>query len=278
MSILVEILSNKKDELRESKRQLSFDDLKEKTLKDSPCIKHKKTFIESIKSTKFPSIIAEVKKASPSKGIIRADLNPLQTALDYQSAGASAISVLTDQKYFKGDLDYLKEISASVNLPTLRKDFIIDEYQIYEAKLVGASAILLIAAALTQEELANLYLKSTELELSTLIEIHNEPELRKISPIIKENSKNCLLGINNRNLNTFKTDLNTTKELCQQIKVEFQDTDIGIVSESGIETSDDLSLLKTFGANAFLIGESLVKQGSPLNNLKTLIKQSQDNK
>ena len=198
------------------------------------------------------ALIAEVKKASPSAGVICPNFDPVRIAKEYEAAGASCLSVLTDEKFFQGSLDYLRQIREAVKLPLLRKDFIIDERQILEAIEWGADAILLIVAILTDEQLANFHSLATEAGLAVLVEVHDEEELEralKISP--------ALLGVNNRNLKTFKVDLATTEKLASRI------TSRGslLVAESGIHTRADVERLQKCGAGAILVGESLVKQG-----------------
>jgi indole-3-glycerol phosphate synthase len=195
------------------------------------------------------SFICEVKKASPSKGIIAADFPWLQIALEYESAGAAAISVLTEPDYFLGSDQYLKEIAAAVAIPTLRKDFVIDPYQIYEAKILGAKAVLLICSLLDAETLAGYIKTAGELGLSSLVEIHDEAEAEQA---VKAGAK--IIGINNRDLKTFKVDLAVTARLRSLIPA-----DILTVAESGIKSPEDVRVLSGIGINAVLVGESLMK-------------------
>jgi indole-3-glycerol phosphate synthase len=194
------------------------------------------------------SFICEVKKASPSKGVIAEDFPYLQIAKEYEAAGASAISVLTEPEFFKGKNKYLQSIAKEVKIPVLRKDFIIDEFQIYEAKFLGASAVLLICAILENEKLKGFIELARSIGLSALVETHNEAEV--------ENALNAgakIIGINNRNLKTFNVDLQTTKRLCKLIP-----SDVIKVSESGIKTPQDMQFLKKCGVDAVLIGESFM--------------------
>ena len=195
------------------------------------------------------SFICEVKKASPSKGIIAEDFPYLGIAKSYEKAGADAVSVLTEPEFFKGSGEYLREISQSISLPCLRKDFIIDEYQIYEAKTLGASAVLLICAILDDEKLKSYLELAHSLGLSALVETHNREELMRAV-----NSGAEIIGVNNRDLKTFNVDLNTTKQL-------FAKAPSGkiLVSESGIHTESDIELVKAAGANAVLIGEAFMR-------------------
>jgi indole-3-glycerol phosphate synthase len=204
---------------------------------------------ETALQTKSISFICEVKKASPSKGIIAEDFPYLQIAKEYEMAGASAISVLTEPEFFKGKNEYLQDIAKEVKIPLLRKDFIIDEFQIYEAKFLGASAVLLICAILENEKLKRYIELAHSIGLSALVETHSKTEV--------ENALNAgakIIGINNRNLKTFEVNLQTTKELCELIP-----NNIIKVSESGIQTPEDMQFLASCGVNAVLIGESFMR-------------------
>lgn len=195
-------------------------------------------------------VIAEVKKASPSKGVIREDFDYLEIARIYEQNGASALSILTDRNFFQGSIDYLSEIRHHVSIPLLRKDFVIDEYQIFEARGYGADAVLLIAAVLDDKELHDFVELAFNLGMAPLVEVHDEAELERT---LKTNAE--LIGINNRNLQTFKTDLNTTIRLINNIP-----DDRTVITESGINTREDINLLKDAGVDAFLIGESLMRE------------------
>jgi indole-3-glycerol phosphate synthase len=209
-------------------------------------------------SYKSMALIAEVKKASPSAGVICANFDPVRIAREYEAAGASCLSVLTDEKFFQGSLDYLRQIRAAVKLPLLRKDFIIDERQILEAIEWGADAILLIVAILTDEQIAVFHSLATDAGLAVLVEVHDEEELaraRKIAP--------ALVGVNNRNLKTFKVDLATTERLAAKLaEGGWSAAPPLLVAESGIHTRADVARLLQCGARAILVGESLVKQGN----------------
>jgi len=216
------------------------------------------------------ALIAEVKKASPSMGVICKDFDPVRIAKEYEAAGASCLSVLTDEKFFQGSLDYLRQIRAAVKLPLLRKDFIIDERQILEAAEWGADAILLIVAILTDEQLAKFHALATEAGIAVLVEVHDEEELEralKISP--------SLIGVNNRNLKTFKVDLATTERLAAKLedgglKMAKSSSPL-LVAESGIHSRADVERVKKCGAGAILVGESLVKQGDIGAKVRELI-------
>jgi indole-3-glycerol phosphate synthase len=216
-------------------------------------------FIAALRAHR-PAIIAEVKRASPSKGDILPGLDPAAVARDYAAAGAAAISVLTD-RHFKGSLDDLRAVRGAVDLPLLRKDFIFDPYQLYEARAAGADCVLLIAAMLQEGELRSLTSLARELRMAALIEVHDATEFTLARKIDAE-----LIGINNRDLHTFKTDIATTEALLASY-----DGDALIVSESGIETATDLNRLNVAGARGFLIGESLLRGGAPRATLAALI-------
>ncbi len=194
-------------------------------------------------------LIAEVKKASPSAGTIAEEFDPVVQAKAYDAAGASAISVLTDAKYFQGRLDYLARVRQEVSVPVLRKDFIIHEVQIYEAIIAGADAILLIVAALDQDTLVDLLEKAHTFQLEVLVEVHDEEELHRAL-----DTEAHILGINNRNLKTFEVDLRTTERISEEVPDDYV-----LVSESGIKTPQDASLVHSWGADAVLVGESLMR-------------------
>ncbi len=199
------------------------------------------------------SLIAELKKASPSKGVIREVFEPLSLAADFEDAGASALSVLTEPVYFKGELSYLERVSAQISLPTLRKDFILDERQIYEAKLAGASAVLLIVAILDYKQLNDLFDCATDLGLSVLVEVHSYQELESALSLPHLD----IVGVNNRDLTHFETDTKRVLEMISQIKDER--SSCLIVAESGYSTQEQLEVLEESGVDAVLIGEGLAK-------------------
>ena len=207
------------------------------------------------------AVIAEIKKASPSKGVIRKDFDPAEIAVSYAEHGATCLSVLTDEKYFQGHADFLKAARAACSLPVLRKDFMVDPYQVYEARLMGADAILLIAAALGDPMMSDLEQAATALGLDVLVEVHNEEELERALQL-----ETPLLGINNRDLKTFETTLDTTLGMLSKIP-----QDRVVISESGIHTPADISLLRQSGVNAFLIGEAFMREQDPGVALEQLI-------
>lgn len=207
-------------------------------------------FLQALRDTSDLALIAEIKKASPSAGMIRADFDPAALAKAYENAGATCLSILTDQPFFHGHEDYLKAARAACALPALRKDFILDPYQVYEARAIGADAILLIVAALEDSRLAELESIALDLGMDVLIEVHDKKELERALAL-----RSPLIGINNRNLKTMITSLDTFRELSSGIP----DNKL-LVAESGLKTHADLLDLRAHGAKAFLIGESLMKQ------------------
>ena len=215
------------------------------------------------------NLIAEIKRASPSAGIIREDFDPTAIATEYAAAGAGAISVLTDEKYFQGSLDDLRAVREAVDLPILRKDFIIDPFQVYEARAAGADAILLIAAALPVGELMDLMILSAELRMTALVEVHDTDELlqvRSMSLVGFPHGCYSLLGINNRDLTTFEVDVRTTVRLKSLLSEETP-----VVSESGIQTAEDVELLRRAGVKAILVGESLMRSDDIARAIEELI-------
>ena len=244
MNILDEIVSNTKSKLEYRKIQKSIDEIyveiSNKTFKKS-------IFKESL-TNKTEAIIAEIKKASPSAGIISKDFDPVSKAKEYEALGASALSILTEEDYFFGSTDYLKAVREISNLPILRKDFIVDEYQIYESKLIEADCILLIASILTDSDLKNFSKIADNLGLDYIMEVHDKDELRRVSDF-----ENAIIGVNNRNLKTFEVDIKNSITLRQQF-----DKDNVFVSESGIKSKKDIEKLKENNISVFLIGESLM--------------------
>jgi len=209
----------------------------------------KETNFKKSLQNKAEAIIAEIKKASPSAGIISDNFDPVLKSKEYESFGASALSILTEEDYFLGNIEYLKDVKAITSLPILRKDFIVDEYQIYESKLIGADCILLIASILNDEELKNFSEIAERLKLDYIIEVHDEEELQRV-----KHFSNAIIGVNNRNLKTFDVDINNSVEL----KKIFEGENI-FIAESGIKSKKDIEYLKQHNINVFLIGESLMK-------------------
>ena len=257
-SYLDKILSTKALEVDQQKSLLNLDDIKLRIDDASP----RKGFINAIQERNkkgLVSVIAEIKKASPSKGIIREDFSPTEIAKQYETNGATCLSILTDEKYFQGSLDYLKQVRTQVEIPLLRKDFIVDEYQIYQSKLYGADCILLIVSALTDNQLIEYKSIAEELSLDVLVEVHNQQELERILTM-----NFSLIGINNRNLSTFEVSLETTRELSRQ------SGEATLVSESGIRNKKDIEEILSYGVLNFLVGESFMRAEDPGNELKKL--------
>ena len=254
MDILRKIVEHKKRELSEKKTKFNLTVLREEAEK----LKVPYDFKEAL-SGEGINIIAEVKKASPSKGVIREDFDPVEIAKAYERGGAKAISVLTDEKFFQGSPFYLRQVAEAVKLPVLRKDFIIDEFQIYGAKALGASSYLLIAAILSDSELKDFIDLGRELGMEPLVETHTEEEVERA---LKAGAE--IIGVNNRDLKTFTVSLSTTLKLLPLIKSEGKLS----VSESGIKGKEDLIMLKEAGVDAFLIGETLMRSENPEALLK----------
>ncbi|MAH80008.1 MAG: indole-3-glycerol phosphate synthase [Gammaproteobacteria bacterium] len=245
MNILDEIVAKTKSKLEEKKQGLSLEELSSKI--DFKNLKET-NFKKSLQN-KTEAIIAEIKKASPSAGIISDNFDPVLKSKEYESFGASALSILTEEDYFLGNIEYLKDVKATTSLPILRKDFIVDEYQIYESKLIGADCILLIASILNDKELKNFSETAERLKLDYIIEVHDEDELQRV-----QHFSNAIIGVNNRNLKTFDVDIKNSVEL----KKIFEGENI-FIAESGIKSKKDIEYLQQHNINVFLIGESLMK-------------------
>tara|TARA_Y100001978_G_scaffold12869_1_gene10282 strand:- start:324 stop:1082 length:759 start_codon:yes stop_codon:yes gene_type:complete len=245
MNILEEIVAKTKSKLEEKKQRVSLEELSSKIDFENL----KETNFKKSLQNKAEAIIAEIKKASPSAGIISDDFDPVSKSKEYESFGASALSILTEEDYFLGNIQYLKDVKATTSLPILRKDFIVDEYQIYESKLIGADCILLIASILNDEELKNFSEIAERLKLDYIIEVHDEEELQRV-----QHFTNAIIGVNNRDLKTFDVDINNSVEL----KKTFEGENI-FIAESGIKSKKDIEYLQQNNINVFLIGESLMK-------------------
>lgn len=259
-NILDEIVSHKETEVDLLREKNPLAALKKQVLTAPPT----RDFVAALRQGKTkPALIAEVKKASPSKGVLREDFDPVAIALSYQQGGASCISVLTDAKFFQGSFDNLEKIRAAVNLPLLCKDFIIYPYQMYLARVRGADAVLLIAAILSDQDLQYFIKIAKLLNMAALIEVHTLAELDRVLAL----DDVSLVGINNRNLEDFSVDLQTTCQMLAARASQLQQRGILVVSESGLHNPETIALVASAGVEAVLIGESLVKQ----QNLETAI-------
>lgn len=253
--ILDEICQQREIQLQTEKKRCSLAEMR--TLAEHA--EQKPSFIQALQK-KGLSCICEVKKASPSKGLIRPDFQPVALAKEYELAGADCISCLTEEHYFQGSSEYLKNIAETVKIPVLRKDFVIDEYQIYEAKFLGASAILLIASVLEFSRMKNYFELAHSLNLDCLVEVHTVQEIETVQQLNPQ-----LLGVNNRNLKTFEVDLSTTAKLSH-----FRQAGQLFVSESGIKNNEDMLTVQKNGADAVLIGETLMRSENITNTLHAL--------
>lgn len=249
-NLLAEIYQQKLIEVREAKKHMALDEICRKI----KCFENKpKDFIAALKNKiaqNKPALICEIKKASPSRGLIRQDFDAAELAQTYEQAGAACLSILTDKKYFQGSNEYLMQGRANSSLPILRKDFMVDKYQIYEAKMLGADCILLIVAMLDDSKLHELEQCALEIGLSVLIEVHDEEEMARA---LKMQSK--LVGVNNRNLKTLEVDLQNSVRMASLVPQGWT-----LVGESGIKTKEDIAMLQKVGINCFLIGEHFMSQ------------------
>lgn len=256
--ILDDIVAHKRTELAVQKQAVSIDQLQ-----DMPFFHATPApFLRTLQQHPGRAIIAEVKKASPSKGIIRTNFDPLSLAQTYAASGAVAVSVLTDQKFFQGHLDYLCRIRENLGLPLLRKDFVFDPYQIYEARAYGASAILLIVAILSDSQMKELGALASSLNLDCLVEVHDEAELERALAC-----QVSLLGINNRDLRTFQTTIETSQRLMPYVPAG-----VTVVSESGLARAEQLAHLEAQGVRAFLIGETFMAAPDPGEPLRAMLR------
>jgi len=244
--ILKEIINKKKEKLVLAKQAMPEEEIKLKLAE----LASPRPFIEAINKPRVISLIAEIKKASPSRGIIRDDFNHIEIAKIYQDVGVQALSVLTEEDYFQGNINYINEIKAVVNLPILRKDFIFESYQVYESRFYGSDAILLIADILSKDKIIELTQLAQSLGMDCLVEVHEEKELKKVLTL----KDVPLIGINNRNLRTLEVDLKTTEKLFTLIPKSKI-----VVVESGLKKSQDILFLKILGINAVLIGEAFME-------------------
>ncbi len=258
ISVLTKILEHKKCEIARLERSLTVSEIRARAEEGLPV----RDFASALLSPEKPRIIAEIKKASPSKGVIAKDFDPVLTGKQYQQNGAAAVSVLTDERFFKGDLSYLPAVKKEILLPVLRKDFLINSHQIYESRAAGADAVLLIVAAMQSvSQLSDLLELSRSLGMESLVEVHTESEVEKALEV-----RSNIIGINNRNLDNFDVNLSVSGKLAPMIR-----KDKITVSESGINSPDDMRFLAEYGVDAFLIGESFMKSSSPGESLSGMI-------
>ncbi len=263
-NILEEIVWYKDIEINNFKKSLSLNDL----INQIDNLPSTKGFINGlIRSKNNPAVIAEVKKASPSKGVIREDFDPQKIVSIYERSGASCISVLTDKKFFQGGFEILKDVRAHTDLPLLCKDFIISPYQVYKARLFGADAILLIAAILKDSDLIYLKKIADQLKMDVLVEVHNREEMDRVLSL----NSFKLVGINNRDLKTFQTDLKVSFDLMNKYSDYTTDKKVIFISESGIKNPEDLNNLKSHGIRGVLIGESFMKEKDIESAFKKLL-------
>ncbi len=260
-TVLRRICDRKLEEIQERKTTRSVEALKDEALAQSA----PRGFIDSLRmrvSAGEPAVIAEVKKASPSKGVIREHFDPAELAKSYESGGATCLSVLTDLDFFQGADEYLLAARAACQLPAIRKDFTLDSYQIWESRALGADAILLIVACLDDAQLADLYAEAREAHLDVLVEVHDRVELERALTLDLD-----LVGINNRDLHTFDTSLQTTLDLLSEVPAG-----VTVVTESGLHTAADMKLMLNQGVSTFLIGESFMRQPSPGDALSNMMR------
>ncbi len=265
MTILEQIIADKRKEVEKRKKEQPLEELKEQLVLLGKCRNFYKAVTKA--NSRGINVIAEIKKASPSAGVICRDFAPVTIAKAYERCGADAISVLTDEKYFQGKLEYIDHVKHAVDLPILRKDFIIDIWQVYESRVAGADAILLIAETLKPAELIDLMIAAAELTLTVLLEVHDADSLLAVRGMIGFPRKGySVLGINNRDLATMKVDLNTTSRLAGLL-----DNKVELVAESGIKTRQDVEKLKAAGVSAVLIGQTLCESGDIAAKFRELL-------
>jgi len=262
-TVLRRICDRKLEEIQERKTLRTLDSLKEQALaQPAP-----RGFIEALRARAnagHPAVIAEVKKASPSKGVIREDFDPAEIAKSYENGGAACLSVLTDIDFFQGADDYLKAARAACQLPAIRKDFTLEPYQIWESRALGADALLLIVACLDHAQLADLHAEASEAQLDVLVEVHDRVELERALALNLD-----LVGINNRDLHTFDTSLQTTLDLLSDVPAG-----LTVVTESGLHTAADMKLMLDHGVSTFLIGESFMRQPLPGEALFAMVSEA----
>ena len=263
-TVLRRICDRKLEEIAERKAVTGLDVVKDRALvADAP-----RGFIRALETHRdrgVPGVIAEIKKASPSKGVIRADFDPVSIATSYEQGGAACLSVLTDIDFFQGADAYLQAARAATRLPAIRKDFTLDAYQVWESRALGADAILLIVACLEDRQLAHLFEEATLAGLDVLVEVHDQAELERALKLDIN-----LVGINNRDLHTFDTRLDTTIELLGHVP-----EDVTVVTESGFHSASDMRIMLEHTVSTFLIGESFIRESSPGQALATMVADAQ---
>jgi indole-3-glycerol phosphate synthase len=257
VTILDRILDVKRAEVAVAKREVPYVEMQARASQAGPV----RDFVAALRA-KRPAVIAEVKKASPSRGVLRADFDPAAIAKSYEKGGAACLSVLTDRQFFQGEAAHLIAARTACALPALRKDFVIDPYQVLESRALGADCILLIAACLTTDEMGALEDAARELRMAVLVEVHDAAELQRALEL-----KTPLLGINNRNLKTFETRLETTLELLSRVP-----SDRTVVTESGILSKADVERMRSAGVNTFLVGEAFMRAAEPGAALSALFR------
>lgn len=257
--VLKKIVARKEQEVAERRARTSVAELRDQIEEQSPVRGFAQALFNTVKIDR-PAVIAEVKKASPSKGVIREHFVPEEIARSYERAGASCLSVLTDEDFFQGSDEYLRVVRSACELPVLRKDFTIDAYQLFEARAIGADCILLIAAILDASLMTDLTAQAHELSLDVIIEVHNDDEMTCALAI-----DNPLIGINNRDLHTFETTLDTTRRLVDCVPSERL-----VISESGIHTLADVAFIQRCGVHSFLVGEAFMREPDPGAKLRQL--------
>ncbi len=258
-NILTKILARKVEEITQRQSQTSINELQQR-IQQASTVRGFVNALQNKISSNQSAVIAEIKKASPSKGVIRPDFNPPEIARSYQQGGAACLSVLTDVDFFQGSDAYLQQARAACSLPVIRKDFIIDTYQIHEARALEADCILLIVAALDQPQLLDLYQCAQELSLDVLVEVHDEAEMERALRIDLP-----MVGINNRNLRTFETSLQTTINMLSMVP-----DNCFVVTESGIHSQADVALMRSHQVNAFLVGEAFMRAPDPGSELAAI--------
>lgn len=256
-TVLKKILARKEQEVADRKAKVSIEQLKAQ-LKSASAPRGFAEALQSKISAGDSAVIAEIKKASPSKGVIRENFDPIEIAKSYERGGAACLSVLTDMDFFQGADQYLKDARAACNLPVIRKDFIIDEYQLYESRVLGADCVLLIVSALSPEKLKSLHATALSLGLDVLVEVHDQQELDIALAV-----DNPMIGINNRNLHTFEVSLDNTFELLDQIP-----RNRIVITESGIHNDSDVQVMRDNNVHAFLVGEAFMRSENPGLQLK----------